>query len=171
MPHPSSPLFPFSAGVGRTCTGVFITIDHVLEQVKEENSVNIPQLGVINKIRRQRMKMVQTVVGSVCMHHWNSYKCHGALEFIKPTPTFHDLSLSILLQLSLCTHNPPTLFQNFHELIKNHNSLGHESPSDLDVNQSPNALDAFWPIPGLLCWGDWECGYHTSCMCNTDGSS
>ena len=59
-------MFPLSAGVGRT--GIFITIDHVLEQVKKENSVNIPQ--VINKIRQQRMKMVQTVVGVVCMHHW-----------------------------------------------------------------------------------------------------
>ena len=65
--HPFS--FPFSAGVGRT--GTFITIDHVLEQVRKENSVNIPQ--VINKIRRQRMKMVQTVVGGACMHHPNKY--------------------------------------------------------------------------------------------------
>jgi len=52
---------PFSAGVGRT--GTFITIDHVLEQVKKERSVNIPQ--VINKIRQQRMMMVQNVVGAV----------------------------------------------------------------------------------------------------------
>ena len=47
-----------SAGVGRT--GTFITIDHVLEQVKKENVVDIP--GVINRIRQQRMKLVQTVV-------------------------------------------------------------------------------------------------------------
>ena len=45
------------------------SIDHVIEQVKMEESVNIPQ--VINKIRRQRMKVVQTVVGVVCMHHQN----------------------------------------------------------------------------------------------------
>ena len=53
--------FPFSlsAGVGRT--GTFITIDHVLEQVGRENMVDIP--GIINKIRHQRMKLVQTVVG------------------------------------------------------------------------------------------------------------
>ena len=50
-----------SAGVGRT--GTFITIDHVLEQTKRENVVDIP--GTINKIRRQRMKLVQTVV---CMY-------------------------------------------------------------------------------------------------------
>ena len=50
-----------SAGVGRT--GTFITIDHVLEQLGRENSVDIP--GVINKIRHQRMKMVQTVVCTV----------------------------------------------------------------------------------------------------------
>ena len=47
-----------SAGVDRT--GTFITIDHVLEQVGKENVVDIP--GVINKIRHQRMKLVQTVV-------------------------------------------------------------------------------------------------------------
>ena len=64
----SSLSFPFSAGVGRT--GTFIAIEHVLEQVKKENSVNIPE--VINKIRRQRMKMVQTVVGGVCRWCVNS---------------------------------------------------------------------------------------------------
>ena len=47
-----------SAGVGRT--GTFITIDHVLEQLGKENVVDIS--GVINKIRHQRMKLVQTVV-------------------------------------------------------------------------------------------------------------
>ena len=47
-----------SAGVGRT--GTFITIDHILEQAGKEGVVNIP--GVINKIRHQRMKLVQTVV-------------------------------------------------------------------------------------------------------------
>ena len=53
-------VFVFSAGVGRT--GTFITIDHVLEQVEKEVVVDIP--GVINKIRTQRMKLVQTVVGT-----------------------------------------------------------------------------------------------------------
>ena len=50
-----------SAGVGRT--GTFITIDHILEQVGREGVVDIP--GVINKIRRQRMKLVQTLVCTV----------------------------------------------------------------------------------------------------------
>ena len=50
-----------SAGVGRT--GTFITIDHILEQVGREGVVDIS--GVINKIRRQRMKLVQTVVCTV----------------------------------------------------------------------------------------------------------
>ena len=51
-----------SAGVGRT--GTLITIDHVLEQVKKENVVDIP--GVIGRIRQQRTKMVQTVVCVQC---------------------------------------------------------------------------------------------------------
>ena len=50
-----------SAGVGRT--GTFITLDHILEQVGREGVVDIP--GVINKIRRQRMKLVQTLVCTV----------------------------------------------------------------------------------------------------------
>ena len=49
-----------SAGVGRT--GTFICIDYVLEQVKKENMVDIA--GAINKMRHQRMLMVQTSVSS-----------------------------------------------------------------------------------------------------------
>ena len=41
-------------------TGTFITIDQGLEQVGKEGVVDIP--GVINNIRHQRMKLVQTVV-------------------------------------------------------------------------------------------------------------
>ena len=37
-----------------------------------------------------------------------------------------------------------------HEQIENHNSLGCEQPSGLDVKQSPNAQDVFRPIPGLI---------------------
>ena len=47
-----------SAGVGRT--GTLICIDNVLEQIKKENKVDIA--GTINKLRHQRMKMVQTPV-------------------------------------------------------------------------------------------------------------
>ena len=47
-----------SAGVGRT--GTFITIDSVLEQVEKDGMVDIA--GTVNKIRQQRMNMVQTVV-------------------------------------------------------------------------------------------------------------
>ena len=46
-------------------TGTFITIDHVLEQVAKEEKVDVP--GTITKIRHQRMKLVQTVVGCICM--------------------------------------------------------------------------------------------------------
>ena len=50
-----------SAGVGRT--GTFICIDNVLDQIKKEEVVDIS--GAINKMRHQRMKMVQTPVSYV----------------------------------------------------------------------------------------------------------
>ena len=48
----------YSAGVGRT--GTFITIDHILEQRDKERVIDIP--GVIQNLRQQRTKIVQTVV-------------------------------------------------------------------------------------------------------------
>ena len=50
-----------SAGVGRT--GTFICIDNVLDQSKKEEVVDIA--GAINKMRHQRMMMVQTPVSCV----------------------------------------------------------------------------------------------------------
>ena len=47
-----------SAGVGQT--GTFIAIDSIQEQVKNEKIIDIA--GVVNKMRQQRMKMVQTEV-------------------------------------------------------------------------------------------------------------
>ena len=47
-----------SAGVGRT--GTFITLDIALEQANKEGIVDIP--GIVNRLRQQRMKMVQTDV-------------------------------------------------------------------------------------------------------------
>ena len=47
-----------SAGVGRT--GTFIAIDLSMEQVKKERVIDIA--GIVNRLRQQRMKMVQTLV-------------------------------------------------------------------------------------------------------------
>ena len=58
-----------SAGVGRT--GTFITIDIALEQAKTEGVVDIA--GIVNRLREQRMQMVQT---KVCAYQF--YWCIGA---------------------------------------------------------------------------------------------
>ena len=50
-----------SAGVGRT--GTFITIDMVLQQIENEGIIDIPK--IINGLRQQRMKMVQTPVSMI----------------------------------------------------------------------------------------------------------
>ena len=47
-----------SAGVGRT--GTFIAIDLSMEQAKKEGVIDIA--GIVNGLRQQRMKMVQTLV-------------------------------------------------------------------------------------------------------------
>ena len=47
-----------SAGVGRT--GTFITVDMAMEQAEKERKVDIA--GIVNRLREQRMKMVQTDV-------------------------------------------------------------------------------------------------------------
>ena len=51
-------LFFHSAGVGRT--GTLIAIDIALSQASKEKQMDIPK--IIVDMRRQRMKMVQTVV-------------------------------------------------------------------------------------------------------------
>ena len=49
-----------SAGVGRT--GTFTAIDIALQQAEGEGNVDIP--SILTKLRNQRMKMVQTLVGA-----------------------------------------------------------------------------------------------------------
>ena len=62
-------LFLCSAGVGRT--GTLIAIDIALSQASKEKQVDIPK--IIVDMRRQRMKMVQTVVRK--LDHGADPKC------------------------------------------------------------------------------------------------
>ena len=50
-----------SAGVG--CTGTFVAVDNILQQIEKEQVVDVPE--AITKIRQRGMKMVQTPVS--CM--------------------------------------------------------------------------------------------------------
>lgn len=50
----------YSNGVGRT--GAFIAMDMALEQAVKQGSIDVP--AIVLKIRRQRMKMIQTLVRS-----------------------------------------------------------------------------------------------------------
>ena len=50
-----------SAGVGRS--GTFITLDAMMERLKERDDLNI--LEFVNEMRTQRMKMVQTLVSRI----------------------------------------------------------------------------------------------------------
>ena len=71
--------FTCSAGVGRT--GTFITIDIVQKQVQKEGVVDI--YNIIEKLRRQRPHMVQTLVCAIqCkLFFYYSYNnfCTGAI--------------------------------------------------------------------------------------------
>ena len=52
-----------SCSAGVRCTGTFICIDNVLDQIVNEQVVDIA--GAINKMRHHHMKMVQTVVNTI----------------------------------------------------------------------------------------------------------
>ena len=63
---------------------------------------------------------------------------------------------------TVCVHvfyNSYTVHEHVHELIENHNSLGHEWPLGRDVKQSPNVQEVFQPIPGLI-----SCARVTGCV-------
>ena len=51
----------FSAGVGRT--GTFITLDAMMERLKERDDLNIFEF--VNEMRTRRKQMVQTLVSTL----------------------------------------------------------------------------------------------------------
>ena len=57
-----------SAGVGRT--GTFITLDYMLERIKNEQTINIYEY--VTSLRNQRVLMVQTLVSMYYVNLVNS---------------------------------------------------------------------------------------------------
>ena len=68
--HIYKKLFIFSAGVGRT--GTFIALDHLTCFLQNHDFIDIYQ--IVLDLRKQRMDMVQTMVGKEVF-----------LDFIRPT--------------------------------------------------------------------------------------
>ena len=60
MSTPYSCKIPFSAGVGRT--GTFITLDAMMERLKERDDLNLFEF--VNEMRTRRKQMVQTAVST-----------------------------------------------------------------------------------------------------------
>ena len=68
--------FSISAGVGRT--GTFITLDAMMERLKERDDLNIFEF--VSEMRTRRKQMVQTIVSALLFREFASiriacYKC------------------------------------------------------------------------------------------------
>ena len=66
---------PYSAGVGRT--GTFITLDAMMERLKERDDLNIFEF--VNEMRSRRKQMVQTMVSALLylyvLYYVYTYSC------------------------------------------------------------------------------------------------
>ncbi|XP_019858334.1 PREDICTED: receptor-type tyrosine-protein phosphatase S-like [Amphimedon queenslandica] len=109
-----------SAGVGRT--GTFIAIDIALEQAKREGVVDIA--GIVNRLRQQRMKMVQTLDQYVFLHD-------AVLEAI------------ICGETKIPTDKYQTKLQELKEIDSSTGCSGLQSQFDLLSQVTPDPDDVF----------------------------
>ena len=68
LTHLSMCTFTFSAGVGRT--GTFITLDAMMERLKERDDLNIFEF--VNEMRTRRKQIVQTIVSTLLFREFAS---------------------------------------------------------------------------------------------------
>ena len=80
--HPSVGSHYFSNGVGRT--GIFIAVDTLIQQAREEKSVDV--ISTILNMRNNRCNMVKTEVRSGQKYHRIKYinvRSFGSSEFVQ----------------------------------------------------------------------------------------
>ena len=90
-------IFIHSAGVGRS--GTFITLDAMMERLKERDDFNI--FKFVNEMRTQRMKMVQTLVSRILSDAY-SVTCITLFKF---NTLYTPLTHSYILGLFTCICN------------------------------------------------------------------
>ena len=65
--------FSISAGVGRT--GTFITLDAMMERLKERDDLNIFEF--VSEMRTRRKQMVQTIVSTLLLESLLAFALHA----------------------------------------------------------------------------------------------
>ncbi|XP_019855551.1 PREDICTED: uncharacterized threonine-rich GPI-anchored glycoprotein PJ4664.02-like [Amphimedon queenslandica] len=134
-----------SAGVGRT--GTFMAIDMGLQQAEKEGGIDI--ISIINRMRQQRMFMVQTRVrcGNTQIDSWQARSMIGKLSEQDPETgqTGYNKQFTVLEQV---TQKPDEVTHNIASQNKDKNRSTQFLPPDnhrvVLKGQQPNYINAVY---------------------------